>query len=118
MSDWNINNQAHFETWIVLKIVRGIDDGTDFSEAAKIKMKDLEFWPKSASKDINKVIAGSHASLMHNYFIGPLTEAVLEKGVTRAKAIAAISEALLKDADTVNDLADVVDDSYRFNKEK
>ncbi len=109
---WNSNNRAHaclwtFETWH--KKIRD----AEFNEVGEWKTDYIIGFAPGGSSDMRRQNAQFHVELLDEAFIN-LFRASYEEGVDRDMAIEGMLAVLSDSSKTMSDLADPVDDFYRF----
>lgn len=112
---WNANNRAHACLWIV-ETWHHDQRNLGFDEVGAWK---TEFVIKAAageSADMRREKAETHAALLDDMFTS-LYRAVYEAEMNQTAAVAAMQTVLANKDKTVADLADVVDECFRFRGE-
>jgi len=109
MATWSRNHRSCETTWSTLYAL--IQIRAAFPDAGGIPMTQLAFWTQPARS--RNVRARALAAQMDGVFTH-IRGARYEDGVEQAGAVAALSEALLTESNTVADLAEVCDAQYRF----
>ena len=111
MTDWSINNRACTSTWMALRLLA--QSKRVFSKTGALTMPQLAFWNSATSDEMRDIQARTLAIQMNNIF-RRIDGAELEPGMSEAKAVSEIEEALVNEENTVADLAAVNDRNYRF----
>lgn len=108
---WTSNNAAHKRTYVGLFVLD--QNREDFDDSAAIRMDALRFWTPGSSPELIRAQARQLAIQLHNIFT-MLCGATLETGVTAKKAVNAMSAAIATAETTIEQLADLNDESYAF----
>lgn len=109
---WNSNNRAHaclwtFEIWHKKQRDAGFDEVADWTTDYVIG------FAAGGSNDLRAQNARAHAELLDEAFTS-LFRAKYEDGSSSEQAIDAMLTVLEDNTKTVSDLADLVDEHYRF----
>lgn len=111
---WSRNDLACVNTWAFL---RGLGQfNAKFDDAKKIRMSELKFRNPVATSDANQIAAKQLTAQLDRIYIKALM-AKYEEGFNFAAAVPALTEAVMTDANTLVQLADVVDSIYNFRGE-
>jgi hypothetical protein len=111
---WSKNNAACGATWGALLVLDQSKEA--FVDSPDVSIGNFPIWAKGESTNLRELRARSFATMLDNIFRDH-EGARYENGVTRPQAIDAMKDVLIDDDKTINDLADVADDSYRFIEE-
>ena len=114
MSNWTMNNRASTTLWTTLSRMNQLD--TNFEESGALKISDLTFFNTLSSSAAQAQDAAMIADELDNIFrVGRGAE--FEDGVDRLIAMDAMVTVLSDPEKLVMELAQTVDDMYRFWKE-
>lgn len=113
--NWTNNNLACVNSWAFLRVLKQLKNV--FGSAGTLKMRQLAYWDPSASPDLRRAAALTLASQLDNMFVKGVG-AKYEPGYNRTKAVNAMADVLVSPDKTLCEFAVVVDEAYRFTKEK
>jgi hypothetical protein len=111
MSNWTKNNLAHRRTFLTLRILE--QTKRQFEAAADQKMSQLKFCVPGDSAQMRKEKARSLASMMNNVFMDAF-KTTFETNFDKTKSVNAMTDVLIVDNSTVQELADAADQCYQF----
>lgn len=114
MASWPDKSIACTNSWMTLMALQQYEETYD--DAEELVMPDFLFWNPNDSPEIRRTKARSLASQVDGVFRHVLN-AGYETGMSSAKAVNAMTRTLVDEAKTLPELADVVDDHYRFLSE-
>jgi|CXWJ01.1.fsa_nt_gi hypothetical protein len=114
---WTTKKRACKALYFSLQRANQIDMLTEFDEAGKLKMKDLLFYNRNSSDDLKKQETIILSFRLNNEFI-EIYKAKFENDETEAGSIFKMSELMVKENKTVENLSDVVDACYKFKDEQ
>lgn len=114
---WTTDKRACKALYFSLQRANQTDLLTEFKEAGKLKMKDLLFFNIHASEDLRRQEAIILSFRLNNEFV-KIYKAKFETGETEASGISKMTEVLLKENKTVEDLCDTADSCYKFKDEQ
>ena len=113
---WSVGTRACKTVWSTLVILDQMHELVLFLEAGQRKMQDLLFFANDAADTTLGVRARGLAFTMDSIF-RIARGAEFEDEITHNQAIEAMVEVLIDKDKTVENLADVADDQYRFHGE-
>lgn len=114
MGKWDTNARANETLWTTLYLLNQLF--TNYKESGSLAMKDLTFYNPLVSSDFRRNQALMLADQLDNVFrMG--RGAIFEPGVERGDAILKITGLMTDGEKTVEDLAELVDDLYKFWQE-
>jgi len=111
MPVWNKDNDACLNTWSTLFIMKQSRDA--FKNSGDIKMKDFLFYNPTLSPELLKKEAKSIAVDLDQAFINTCF-ANYKSGMTKTKAINAMTNVLIEADKTMAHLAEQAGESYKF----
>lgn len=114
---WTTKKRACKALYFSLQRSNQIDLMTEFTEAGKLKMKDLIFYNVNSSDDLRKQEANILSFRLNNKFT-EIYKAKFEKDETIASSIFKMSEVMVDGNKKVEDLCDIVDSCYKFKDEQ
>ncbi|HEX7903636.1 MAG TPA: hypothetical protein VF487_07140 [Chitinophagaceae bacterium] len=114
---WTTDKRACKALYFSLQRANQIDLLTEFSEAGKLKMKDLLFFNAHASEELRRQEAIILSFRLNNEFV-KIYKAKFEKDESEASAISQMSELMQKGDKKVEELCDTVDACYKFKDEQ
>jgi len=113
---WSIRNVATLEVYRAM-IDRQFPIWTPFEDVGAKKLKSWIYWTGSSSANVRKKRAVSLAHWLGGFFMN-IVRAKLEAGASEADAIKAMTKVLQNGDNTVGHLTKVIDDNYKFTREK
>lgn len=112
---WNNNNLACLKTWVHLRVLDQHNEA--FRDAEKIRMDQLTFWNNASSNEAREISAKTLCNQLDNMF-RLWDKADYENSSSAKEAVEAMLKVFLNGKKTLNDLAQAVDDNYKFKGEK
>lgn len=116
MADWTKNNRACTTLWTTLSVTQQLT--TNFDDSGDLAMSDLTFLNPLDSADLRKQAATLLADQLDNTFRNGGFNAVFEPEIDRTKAVSGMIEMLIDKDKQVKELAENIDNSYSFWREK
>lgn len=113
--EWTNNNLACINTWAFLRALGQLK--AIFKKAGTLQMDALAFWNPLDSAALRRAAALTVASQLDAMFIQGL-RAKYETSFNRTRAVNTMADVMVQSGKTVCDLAEVVDEAYRFTGEK
>lgn len=112
-AEWTNNNMAHVSTWGSLKDLK--QHGKRFEQAATLCMKQLDFYNPAESPAQRRVTAKPWVVAF--MALTKAWPAEFEEGCTYGKTLDELLDAFVDGDKTMPQLAQIVDDCYRFPTE-
>jgi len=112
---WTNNNLSCINTWAFLRALGELK--AIFKNAGDLTMDQLAFWNPLDSAEARRTAAMALASQLDRMFIMGL-RAEYEPNFNRTKAVTAMTDILVQKPKTVCELAEAVNEAYRFAGEK
>jgi hypothetical protein len=113
-SEWNSKNLAHRNTWFILKMLN--QSSKDFKSSGKLEMKNLAFFNELASASDRYRNAETVVIPLMNLY-KEIGEADYESGFDEAKTREALAAILSNGSKTMEELANVANECYKFQGE-
>lgn len=110
-TNWKDSDVAAVTTWITLLHLGQLNN--TFKKSQGTKMEELTFWVHADSGAMRENNIKSLSIQLDNYFI-KLRGAIYEDSVDREQALDGIRDALRDASNTVENLADVCNEKYKF----
>jgi len=114
MASWPQKSIACTNSWMTFMALQQYEETYD--DAEELVMPDFLFWNPKDSPEMRRTKARSLAAQVDGVF-RHILNAGYESGGSATKAVNAMTKTLVDEAQTLPQLADVIDENYKFLSE-